>query len=309
MNFENFTCHKIQITQAYENGLLGGPRNLSFIANGIKIDIVQIGVRTIELSYDQTGDFNRLYSTFCQLEKLFVLFEGEFLAFKNIIAFDGNDEEIKKSQLCEEIKSSRLNCCSTIDACRGNNTAFLDVFKYTNADIFGKWCNLIDELNIIHQVFLYNTSSIGLPVDAKVASVIEVFEPLVELIAEYTNQFSTLKPGERGTTLKMCLDAIISMYGKDIFDKEYSKNADKFLQILVNSRIKVMHIKRNFNQVCLSGEESVLYIVKLSFLYRKILCCLLGIEYRDYSDKLVESVTRWETWGNVFSQFINSKLN
>lgn len=309
MNFENFTCHKIQITQAYEKGILGGPRTLSFIANGIKIDIVQIGVRTIELSYDQTGDFDRLYSTFCQLEKLFVLFEGEFLAFKNIIAFDGNDKEIKKSQLYEDIKSSRLNYCSTIAACRGNDTDFLDVFKYTNADIFGKWCNLVDELNIIHQVFLYNTSSIGLPVDAKVASVIEVFEPLVELIAEYTNQFSTLKPGERGTTLKMCLDAIISMYGKDIFDTECSINVGKFLQILVNSRIKVMHIKRNFNQVCLSGEESVLYIVKLSFLYRKILCCLLGIEYRDYSDKLVKSVKRWETWENVFSKFINSKLN
>lgn len=309
MNFENFICHKIQITQAYEKGILGGPKDLNFVTNDIEISIKQIGVRTIELSYDQTGDFGRLYSTFCQLEKLFVLFEGEFLVFKNIIAYDCNDEEIKKSQLYEEIKSSRLNYCSTIAACRGNNTDFLDVFKYTNADIFGKWCNLVDELNIIHQVFLYNTSSIGLPVDAKVASVIEVFEPLVELVAEYTNQFSTLKPGERGTTLKMCLDAIISMYGKDIFDTECSINVGKFLQILVNSRIKVMHIKRNFNQVCLSDEESVLYIVKLSFLYRKILCCLLGIEYSDYSDKLDKSVKRWETWENVFSKFINSKLN
>lgn len=308
MNFENFTCHKIQITQEYEKGILGGPRTLSFIANGIKIDIVQIGGRTIELSYDQTGDFDRLYSTFCQLEKLFVLFEGEFLAFKNIIAFDCDDEELEQSQLYEKIKSSRLNYCSTIDACRGNSTNFLDVFKYVNVEIFNKWCNLVEDLDIIHQVFLYNTSSIGLPVDGKIASVIELFEPLVELITAYTNQFSSLKPGEKGTTLKMCLDAIISMYGKDIFDKEYSKNADKFLQILVNSRIKVMHIKRNFNQVCLSGEESVLYIVKLSFLYRKILCCLLGIEYRNYSDKLVESVKRWETLENVFSKFINCKL-
>lgn len=309
MNFENFTCHKIQITQAYEKGILGGPKDLSFVTNDIEISIKQIGVRTIELSYDQTGDFDRLYSTFCQLEKLFVLFEGEFLAFKKIIAYDCNDEEIAQSQLFDKIKNSRLNYCSTIAACRGNNTDFLDVFKYTNADIFGKWCYLVEELDIIHQVFLYNTSSIGFPVDGKIASVIEVFEPLVELVTVYTNQFSSLKPGEKGTTLKMCLDAIISMYGKDIFDTEYSKNVDKFLQILVNSRIKIMHIKRNFSKVCLSGEESVLYIVKLSFLYRKILCCLLGIEYRDYSEKLVKSVKRWETLENVFSKFINSKLN
>lgn len=305
----NFECHKIQITQAYEKGILGGPKTLCFMTNGIKISIKQIGVRTIELSYNQKGDFNRLYSIFCQLEKLFVLFEGEFLDLENIIAYDCDDEELEQAQLYEKIKSSRLNYCSTIDACRGNSTNFLDVFKYVNVEIFNKWCNLVEDLGIIHQVFLYNTSSIGLPVDGKIASVIELFEPLVELITAYTNQFSSLKPGEKGTTLKMCLDAIISMYGKDIFDKEYSKNADKFLQILVNSRIKVMHIKRYFNKVCLSGEESVLYIVKLSFLYRKILFCMLGIEYCDYRDKLVESVKKWETCENVFSKFINNKLN
>ena len=309
MNLENFICHKIKITQAYEKGLLGGAKDLSFVTNDIEIRIKQIVVRTVELSYDQTGDFDRLYSTFCQLEKLFVLFEGEFLDFKKIIAYDCNGKEMKQSQLFEKIKSSRLNYCSTIDACRGNTTSFLDAFKHINADIFSKWCNLVEDLDIIHQVFLYNTSSIGLTIDAKIASVIEVFEPLVELITEYTNQFSSLKPGEKGTTLKMCLDAIISMYGKDIFDTAYSKNAGKFLQILVNSRIKVMHIKRNFNQVCLSGEEAVLYIVKLSFLYRNILCCLLGIEYCDYRDNLVESVKKWETWENVFSNFINNKLN
>lgn len=309
MNIENFICHKIQITQAYENGILGGPKDLSFVTNDIEINIKQIGVRTIELSYVQTGDFYRLYSTFCQLEKLFVLFEGEFLAFKKIIAYDCHGKEIEQSQLFDKIKSSRLNYCSTIDACRGNTTSFLDVFKYTNSDIFDKWCKLVDELDIIHQVFLYNTSSIELPVDGKIASIIEVFEPLIELITEYTNMFSSLKPGEKGTTLKMCLDSIISMYGKDIFDTECSINVGKFLQILVNSRIKVMHIKRNFNQICLSGEESVLYIVKLSFLYRKIICCLMGIEYCDYRDKLVESVKKWETWENVFSKFINNKLN
>ena len=122
MNIENFICHKIQITQAYENGILGGPKDLSFVTNDIEINIKQIGVRMIELSYVQTGDFYRLYSTFCQLEKLFVLFEGEFLAFKKIIAYDCHGKEIEQSQLFDKIKSSRLYYCSTIDACRGNTT-------------------------------------------------------------------------------------------------------------------------------------------------------------------------------------------
>ena len=61
MNLENFICHKIKITQAYEKGLLGGAKDLSFVTNDIEIRIKQIVVRTVELSYDQTGDFDRLY--------------------------------------------------------------------------------------------------------------------------------------------------------------------------------------------------------------------------------------------------------
>lgn len=60
MNLENFICHKIKITQAYEKGLLGGAKDLSFVTNDIEIRIKQISVRTVELSYDQTGDFDRL---------------------------------------------------------------------------------------------------------------------------------------------------------------------------------------------------------------------------------------------------------
>ena len=138
-----------------------------------------------------------------------------------------------------------------------------------NNSILKNWIKLEEELGIIQQSFLYNTSSIGLPVDGKIASIIETFEPLIELITFYTNQFSSLKPGESGTTLKMCLDACISVYGTDIFKTEYSINAEKFLKCLVESRNKIMHIKRNYNSNCFTGAESLLYIV-LCWLY--VLC-------------------------------------
>lgn len=178
-----------------------------------------------------------------------------------------------------------------------------------DAPKFNSWCELLDELDIIHQAFLYYSSSIGLPVDGKIASLIEIFEPLVELVSSYTNQFSSLKPGEKGTTLKMCLDAIISVYGKDIFRKEYEKNAETFLQLLVNSRNKIMHIKRKFNKNCLSGSESVLYILKLSLLYRTVLLSLLGFNYDQYRDNLLNCVNAWENWQDIFQNFIDKKLS
>lgn len=51
----------------------------------------------------------------------------------------------------------------------------------------------------------------------------------------------------------------------DIFGAEYQKSSDKFLQILVNSRVGIMHIKRNFSKSYLSGEESLLYMASLWF--------------------------------------------
>lgn len=302
-------CHCLEIIQGYEKGVLGGPKEICLNINDININVYQCGVRIIKLTHSARAEFDVFYNVFCTFERLCVLCEGQYLEIKGLNMYDENVNKMEKAISCENLKSQRLNYCSTIDVLKGNKSKLLDIFDVLNNAILENWIKLEEELGIIHQSFLYNTSSIGFPVDGKIASIIETFEPLIELITFYTNQFSSLKPGEHGTTLKMCLDACISVYGDDIFKTEYSINAEKFLKCLVESRNKIMHIKRNYNGNCFTGAESLLYIVKLTFLYRSILLSILHIDYSLYREKIVKSVQEWETWENVFQSFVENKLN
>ena len=105
----------------------------------------------------------------------------------------------------------------------------------------------------------------------------------------------------------MCIDAVISKYGQDIFAEEYGANKGKFLQTLVNTRNRIMHIKRNQpTDKYLSGAESILYLVKLCHLYRTVILSLLGIDYSLYQSAVVKSVGQWNSWNGVLTNFINA---
>ncbi len=68
-------------------------------------------------------------------------------------------------------------------------------------------------------MFLYSVSDSKMPIDAKCAFLFELAELLVEVVKVHTHLYSSLTPGERGTSLKMCVDALISKYGTLIFRK------------------------------------------------------------------------------------------
>ena len=79
-------------------------------------------------------------------------------------------------------------------------------------------------------------------------------------------------------------------YDPIIFSKELSHNKNEFAQILVNSRNRIAHIRTRENQRFLNGEESAMYLVKLSLLYRVVLLKLLGIRENLYINLLEEGV-------------------
>lgn len=198
---------------------------------------------------------------------------------------------------------------STSPAYCYHDHCFLDYSEKLNDKLIERWIELQNELDIVNQVFLYNIADTGVTADVKCANLIELFEPLVEIINQHDCFFSRLQTGEHGTTLKMCIDAVICKYGKDIFEQEYSHNKDAFLQILVRSRNRIMHIKRN--QPCgnyLSGAESILYMIKICHLYRTILLILLGIQYPEFSCILNQSILAWNQWENTLDNFIKTKL-
>lgn len=133
---------------------------------------------------------------------------------------------------------------------------------------------------------------------------IELAEPLVEIIKSRTDYFSELAPGERGTTLKKCLDALIKKYGTEIFAEELSNNYEQFLSTMVNSRVRIMHIKREQNGLHFNGNESILYALKMSLLYRRILFEVLNIDEIHYKEKLLKSVSRIDKWNDVLNCFL-----
>lgn len=87
-----------------------------------------------------------------------------------------------------------------------------------------------------------------------------------------------------------------SHYGQEIFRGEYQKDLEGFVQILVNSRNRIAHIKSKQNRKFLNGDESVLYLHKLSLMYRIILLDLLDIPLNRYKERLsnrIETINCW----------------
>ena len=92
-------------------------------------------------------------------------------------------------------------------------------------------------------MYLYSLSNGGIPMDSMCAFLIELAEPFIKIIKKHTNLYTSLVPGTRRTTLKNCLDVLIKKFSVYIFENELSNNYENFLSVLVNSRVRIMHIK------------------------------------------------------------------
>lgn len=305
----NKNCSSLNIVLG-NDGILEGPHSISvdcdFNNCPVNIEIEQCSVRTINLSATVPTTMEQLWDAYTVIERLLVLFDGRFYNMKSA-TFAGDDcSKDEYASYANRRLSSRLSYYKT-DPVFFNFDSFLMYDTVLSPELISKWIQLQDELDIVHQVALYNIADTGITKDVKCANLIECLEPIAEIIGIYDSFFPSLKPGERTTTLKMCIDAVISKYGKDIFSEEYSSNKEKFLQILVNTRNRVMHIKRNQPaEKYLSGKESTLYLVKIFYLYRVVILSLLGIDYAEYQSKVVKSVGQLNSWNGILDNFINA---
>lgn len=234
-----------------------------------------------------------------------MIFDGEFYPITEITT-----SENVTIPNWKELLENRISAYNTSPTFQGDHSSLLLSFAHINNEMVEKWCQLDDELGIVHQTYLYSLSDSGFPVDGKVAFMIECFEPLSELISTHNPFSPNLWDDKKQPSLRRCIDTVISHYGMDIFEKEYNTNKDYFLSSLVNSRVKIMHIKRNRPKNCLTGAESVLYMWKLSLLYRRIILELLQVDYSQYSGKLKETVNRYNLWSpdgkNVLDIFLEN---
>ena len=83
---------------------------------------------------------------------------------------------------------------------------------------------------------------------------------------------------------------------------------ERFLSAMVNSGVRIMHIKREQKGVFFNGNESVLYMLKMNLLYRRIMFEVLGIDEAIYKNSLLKCVSRLDEWNGILKGFL-SKLS
>lgn len=299
-------CKVLIGTYINDNIILGGPHVAEFGTRDNKffIKIEQFGYRKISIKASEETSVFELYGVFTKIERLLMIFDGQFLNLENLEFTDSSDTE--KSMLKSvgnNLMHQRLSYFKSSDLVSYKVDKLLEFEEVLNSDLYDKWEQLLEELDIAHQMYLYAMGDTKITVDVKCAFLIELAETLVEVLKVYTNSFQKLKPGN-GTSLKACVKALIEEYGKDIFEREMEANEKEFLSTVINSRVRIMHIKRNQKIKYFDGNESVLYILKLSLLYRRILLEILGVEKQVYVDKLRKCVSRLNRWNDTLDKFL-----
>lgn len=299
-------CKVLIGTYINDNIILGGPHVAEFETRDNKffIKIEQCGYRKISIKALEETSVFELYGVFTKIERLLMIFDGQFLNLENLEFTDSSDTE--KSMLKSvgnNLMHQRLSYFKSADLVSYKVDKLLEFEEVLNSDLYDKWEHLLEELDIAHQMYLYAMGDTKITVDVKCAFLIELSETLVEVLKAYTNSFQKLKPGN-GTSLKACVKALIEEYGKDIFEREMEANKKEFLSTVINSRVRIMHIKRNQKIKYFDGNESVLYILKLSLLYRRILLEILGVEKQVYVDKLRKCVSRLNRWNDTLDKFL-----
>ena len=299
-------CKVLIGTYINDNIILGGPHVAEFETRDNKffIKIEQCGYRKISIKALEETSVFELYGVFTKIERLLMIFDGQFLNLENLEFTDSSDTE--KSMLKSvgnNLMHQRLSYFKSSDLVSYKVDKLLEFEEVLNSDLYDKWEHLLEELDIAHQMYLYAMGDTKITVDVKCAFLIELSETLAEVLKAYTNSFQKLKPGN-GTSLKACVKALIEEYGKDIFEREMEANEKEFLSTVINSRVRIMHIKRNQKIKYFDGNESVLYILKLSLLYRRILLETLGVEKQVYVDKLRKCVSRLNRWNDTLDKFL-----
>lgn len=298
-------CKEMVVTQQPENGILGGPINIIFaIDEDFSVNILQGGKREIRITSTGFVSEDSLFDMFVLINKFIMIFDGWFVPVTSIEVLNLTNTKEEVCEYSNLYMKNQLNCYLTRDAFQDRENSLLSYAGHVNEKSLKSWRSLLDELDIVHTVFLYQCANTGMTIDFACAVIIESFESLAELLESSGQGFSITHAVEGRTSLKDCLSSVIWAYGRDIFRLELSRNADSFFTALVNSRVRIMHIKRKYPRIYFNGEESLVYANKLQLLYRRVLLELLGIDYKIYQVKLQKTITGLDVWNGITANFL-----
>ncbi len=266
--------------------------------NPLMIKIASNKTRLVTIRGEKRLPMYILWECYDSLEKLIMMFDGRFYSDITVTFEDKKIPEEDRVMYAEACQNQRkIYHVSDNLCCVGDPLVLYE--DYISDQIFEKWLAIESEFGLVHEAVLFNMAETSITRDVKCARMIEAMVPLAEVISLHNRFFPTFKPDGKSTTLKTCLDAVISHYGKEIFFKEYDYDKEEFLSMMVRTRARVMHICQD-EERAFSGKAARLYLVKLFFLYRVAILDLMGIREEVYRDSLMRSATMWNDWQGAF---------
>lgn len=274
-----------------------------YYEDNVTIQVEQSGgCRTTTIISDSPMRALYLWGVFHYLDLFFMLCEGQFIEINEVSFISGEEatEPLKRfSEICVD---ERPNFYHSADFCKYQINCWLNPISLMSQELFDNWIDLLDKLDIIHKVVLYNVSNVGITIDIKAMFLIESFEGLADLLKDEI----TFRKAQKGESqLKINLIAIINEHGKVIFKKEIAYGIEKVTKVFVDSRNRIAHIHTKPDRKFFNGDESLVYTVKLFYLYRVVLFHLLSIDTSMFEQEIKEAVETWDNQLGIIDRFLN----
>lgn len=296
-----FTAMELKVIQTNDDGTFGGPfvNDFEYTYKGVtyRVKIEQILKRELLIGTDEKVECIELFDMESFLEILLFLFDGRFYPIENAAMIDENEDPSIYQNKVNHYYNNRPPIYKSIDICRHQ---FMKLVNFKDIDLTNtllEWARISNELDIAFNMLLYCLSDIHMPVDCKISSIIEMVKPFGEIV-ENNNRSFHIERNKRTKRmdLRIALETVIQTFGSEIFYKELNGNFQEFLDLLVNTRNKISHVKSLQDKACLDGVQCVFYIAKLSIMYRKIIFMMIGIDDTMYTDNIIKAVEALDNW-------------
>lgn len=287
-------CNKMVINQQSQTDISWSSRypdmELLYNQNTYTIRIAQSEISIIEIETKTPVPSIDIVRVLHRVNTLIMLLDGRCLPIISLRVFL-NNKDLGEDD-AKSVFDTLLPIYTHGKNHQSNDYSFGNYLEFMSSATLKLWAEVLQELGIVHQVNMYMICKNNPPVDFACAMVIQSFEPLAEFIENNNKEFK-----RNGRSLQACLYDIISQYGADVFSTEIKDNKAKSTTfILKNSRVRIAHIKSKFKDRYLSAEESVVYLWKLLILYRTILLGFIGVDKREYTDRIIAAIHTCDTY-------------
>ena len=294
------TAMELKIVQTNDNGMFGGTylNDFEYVYNdtNYRVKIKQNIKREILIGTDKVVKRSELFEMESLIEQLLFVFDGRFYPIESAKMIDKMENPTIYQNKVDGYFDNRPPIYQSIDICRYR---LMELVNFKDIDLSNallEWARVSDELDIAFNMLLYCLSDIHMPIDCKISSMIEMAKPFGEIMKKNNDSFQIERTSDKNKlTLKTALAAVINTFGTEIFRKEINGNFKEFLDMMVNTRNKISHVK-SLRKKCLDGVQCAFYIAKLSLIYRKMIFILIGIDTELYNENIIKAVNAWDKW-------------